>query len=81
MREEVPREGAGSMLNKERGVEPPSLPIDRRTHRLDIIVVIVTQIGRLQERAQRHQLWKGIVIRPRRAVTSDFKAQKRSILA
>jgi len=45
MREEIPRKGACSMLNEERGVELPSLPIDRRTHSLDIVIVVVTQIG------------------------------------
>jgi hypothetical protein len=45
MREEVPRECAGSMLNEGRGVEPPTLPTDRRTHCLDIVGVVVMQIG------------------------------------
>jgi hypothetical protein len=81
MREEIPRKLAFAMLNKERGVEPPLLLIDRSTHRLDIVVVIVTEIGRFQERAQWQELRKGIVISPRRTVTSDLKTPKRSVLA
>lgn len=65
MREEIPRKLAFAMLNKERSVEPPLLLIGRSTHRLDIVVVIVTEIGRLQERAQWQELRKGIVISPR----------------